>query len=77
MKVLEDALVAELSPAECGGLVASRTGLLLQRLDGHAPAEADPTSADPYQVASTNNLCISLFPLKCLICSSVCRIVLS
>lgn len=51
MKVLEDALVAELSPAECGGLVASRTGRLLQHLEGHALADADPTSACPFQVA--------------------------
>ena len=62
--MLEDALVAELSPAECGGLVASRTGLLLQRLDGHALADADPTSACPLQVAGTYNLCISLLALE-------------
>ena len=62
--MLEDALVAELSPAECGGLVASRTGLLLQRLEGHALADADPTSACPFQVASTCNHCIFLFFLE-------------
>ena len=77
MKVLEDALVAELSPAECGGLVASRMGLLLQRLEGHALADADSISAYPFQVDSTYNLCISLFPLECLTCSYTCKILLS
>ena len=57
VKVLEDALVAELSSAACGGLVASRTGLLLQRLEGHAHEDADLASAYPFQVASTHNLC--------------------
>ena len=53
VKVLEDALVAELSPADGGGLVASRTGLLLQCLEGHAHADADSPSAHPFQVDST------------------------
>ena len=64
MKVLEDALVAELAPAVCGGLVASRTGLLLQRLEDHVLTDADSTSACPFQVTSTYTLCSPTIPLE-------------
>ena len=38
VKELEDALVAELCPAEETAQMVSKTGLLLQRLEGCMPA---------------------------------------
>ena len=55
VKELEDALVAELCPAEEGAQLVSKTGLLLQRLEGCMPAEDEYTSAYPLQVAHKFN----------------------
>ena len=55
VKELEDALVAELCPTEDGARLASKTGLLLQRLEGCMPAEDEYTSAYPLQVAHELN----------------------
>lgn len=56
VKELEDALVAELCPGEETAQLVSRTGLLLQRLEGCTPTEDEYTSAYPLQVSHRLNL---------------------
>ena len=55
---LEDALMAELCPSEDGGHLASRTGLLLRRLEACTPADEEYTSANPLQVSTTFSLAL-------------------
>ena len=56
VKELEDALVAELCPAEETAQLVSKIGLLLQRLEGCMPTENEYSSAYPLQVAHRFNL---------------------
>lgn len=67
VRSLEDALVAELCPSEDGGHFASRTGLLLRRLEACAPADEDFTSANPLQVRTAFSLALqrSVIPHLC------------